>query len=197
MKRVTAYLWLLPFLVAPALVLSGCDASSLSESAEVSVRPNAPVTDAAPNTAKPLGAQLGAVRALTARYQRVGVGEDAGWAAPVPYHCVERPGVGGMGYHYINGAYLLDGGKVDVLEPEALLYEPQQNGRLRLVGVEYVVLYSDVPATGPPPELFGEEFHPNPALGLWMLHVWIWKNNPDGMFADFNPTVSCEHAVEE
>ncbi len=40
-----------------------------------------------------------------------------------------------------------------------------------------------------PPELFGEHFHENTALGVWVLHAWIWKANPDGVFADFNPEV--------
>lgn len=50
--------------------------------------------------------------------------------------------------------------------------------------------------TADPPVLMGHEFHPVPAAGIWGLHAWVWKHNPDGMFADWNPEVSCEFADE-
>ena len=66
-------------------------------------------------------------------------------------------------------------------------------GRQRLVAVEYAVpiaAWGDVA-----PVLHGVEFHRNDGLGLWVLHVWHFKSNPAGMFTDWNPTVSCEHAA--
>jgi hypothetical protein len=45
-----------------------------------------------------------------------------------------------------------------------------------------------------PPELFGQHFHRNEAFGIWALHVWVWRNNPSGLFADWNPRVSCAAA---
>ena len=88
-----------------------------------------------------------------------------------------------------------------VEEPELLLYEPEKNGQLRLVGLEYVVLKSAWDAThSSPPSLFGQQFNftdaPN-RYGLppfYSLHAWIWKNNPAGMFAMWNPDVSCANA---
>jgi hypothetical protein len=77
-----------------------------------------------------------------------------------------------------------------MLEPEILQYEPQTNGRLRLVGTEYIVLLS----FDRPDPLFGQEFHANEAAGVWALHVWNWRQNPSGMFEDWNPKVSCENA---
>ena len=42
-----------------------------------------------------------------------------------------------------------------------------------------------------PPSLYGLEFHRNEAFQLWVLHVWLYRENPSGMFSDWNPTVSC------
>ena len=81
---------------------------------------------------------------------------------------------------------------VSVTEPEVLVYEPQKNGRLRLVGVEYVIPYAIRGPEEAPPTLFGQEFLHNPTFGLWMLHVYAWKHNPDGIFATWNPAITCE-----
>jgi hypothetical protein len=101
--------------------------------------------------------------------------------------------VGGMGYHWVNTS-LLDS-HVDVETPEALLYEPEADGRQRLVAVEYVIpkaLWHEAEA----PTLFGQTFKLN-KFDLWALHVWVWKDNPDGLFADWNPLVTCENATPQ
>jgi hypothetical protein len=85
--------------------------------------------------------------------------------------------------------------------PEALLYEPR-DGKLQLVAVEYVVLADAWNAKNQaPPVLMGQLFNyvgaPN-RYGLpafYELHVWAWKANPDGVFADWNPNVSCADYV--
>ena len=114
--------------------------------------------------------------------------------------CIEKDGEGAMGIHYVGGAPVTDGA-VDAATPEALIYEPTKNGRLRLVGVEYVVFQSDWdPAHSEPPTLFGQEFElveSGNRYGLppfYALHAWLWKHKPNGMFADWNTRVSCEHA---
>jgi hypothetical protein len=61
---------------------------------------------------------------------------------------------------------------------------------LRLVGVEYVVPFGAWTAPEPP-VLFGQHFHRNETFGLWALHVWVWQHNPSGLFADWNPRVTC------
>lgn len=67
------------------------------------------------------------------------------------------------------------------------MYAPSRNG-LKLVAVEYIVFTAASPT---PPERFGQTFHLNPAINAWTLHVWLWKRNASGMFADFNPAVTC------
>lgn len=101
-------------------------------------------------------------------------------------------GSGAMGYHYGNVA-LIDG-SVSVTAPELLLYEPQKNGRLRLVAVEYIIPYAAHSRDAAPPELFGQKFQQNDEAQLWGLHAWVWKHNPAGMFAPWNPHVSCKYA---
>ena len=115
----------------------------------------------------------------------------AGWDTRIT-DCFSDPKLGGMGYHYGNVA-LIDG-TVELLKPELLLYEPTKNGRLRLVAVEYIVPFGAWTAAEPP-KLYGQSFHRNEAFGLWVLHVWHFRHNPSGMFADWNPTVSCRFAA--
>ena len=79
---------------------------------------------------------------------------------------------------------------MNLTTPELLLYEPRPNG-LRLVGVEYIIPFDFVPATDPAPSLLGQDFHANTDAGIWAFHVWIPRHNPSGMFADWNPKVSC------
>lgn len=137
---------------------------------------------------------LATLRAATARFQRFDVAKDAGYTYLFMNMCMEDNGpasAGGMGYHYVNTS-LLDA-KVDVSTPEALLYEPGPNGQLHLVAVEYVIPKAAWTSTQPP-MLFGQTFKLN-AFDLWALHVWVWDNNPSGMYADWNPRVSCANAT--
>ena len=113
--------------------------------------------------------------------------------------CVSGPDHGAMGVHYVNGGLVGDG-KIDVNQPEALIYETR-NGQTRLVGVEYIVdaatwLQNNNNA---PPVLEGQTFQlvgiPNryniPAP-FFELHVWAWRHNPHGAFVDWNDHVTCE-----
>jgi hypothetical protein len=84
---------------------------------------------------------------------------------------------------------------VDPDNPEVLVYEPEANGTLRLVAVEFAVPYTAAPRDGAPPKLFGMDMRRNDTFQIWARHAWIWKNNPAGMFEDWNPTVNCA-AVE-
>lgn len=132
-----------------------------------------------------------AVRRLTQPYENLSVAMAAGYNAQLT-GCMENPPAGGMGFHY--GAPALIDGRVEPLKPEILLYEPQANGKLRFVGVEYVVPYTAW--TNPnPPALVGVPFHRNDAFGLWVIHVWVAKKNPAGILSDWNPTVSCRYAT--
>ena len=133
--------------------------------------------------------QLAPVWQATARYHNV---EQALADGYIPVSgCVALPGVGAMGIHYLNPALASDL-TVDPLTPEVLLYAPSGNG-LRLVGVEYFV--ANVGQAHP--SLFGRQFD-GPMAGHepgmpehYDLHVWLWQANPAGMFAAWNPSLSC------
>jgi hypothetical protein len=113
------------------------------------------------------------------------------------FGCVSGPDHGAMGVHYVNGTLAGDG-EIDALHPEALIYEPSKN-RIRLVGVEYIVDSATWLAHhDAPPMLEGQAFQfvgaPN-RYGLpafFELHVWAWRENPNGAFVDWNDHVSCE-----
>ncbi|MGH2946330.1 MAG: hypothetical protein ACRDPC_08740, partial [Solirubrobacteraceae bacterium] len=154
-------------------------------------------------TAGPADAGQADVRAATARYHQLDRAQADGYGLFTDAQgiaCIDSPGEGAMGIHYVKGALVGDGA-IDAATPEALVYEPQRNGRLRLVAVEYVV-FKDAwdAANASPPTLFGRELHLIGAgnrYGLppfYALHAWLWKHNPSGMFSDWNPRVSCAAA---
>jgi hypothetical protein len=138
------------------------------------------------------GNNLGAVRAATAKFRKTEVAQAAGWdLVPGLDHCFENPGVGAMGYHYIN-TNLLDT-SLDPLKPEAMVYASVKKGKLKLAAVEYIVPADawDGEGNPEPPSLHGQSFHLNESLGVYVLHAWIWRHNPAGLFEDWNPKVSC------
>ena len=131
------------------------------------------------------------VRALDSRFEDVAAAKAEGYA-PIP--CASGLTGGAMGIHYVNAAYLKDDA-VDVAKPEAVMYEPMPDGSLKLIAVEYITSKGPASLEG---HLFNFNSAPNRyGLGaFYELHVWAWKANPTGAFADNNPHVSCE-AVKE
>jgi hypothetical protein len=126
---------------------------------------------------------LTAVRKATAKFHNVKTAEAAGYGRLLD--CFDLPGVGGMGQHYVKGPL---SATVIPTEPSAMVYEVD-GSELRLVAVEYIIPQSNWTASQPP-RLFGQWFLRNDTLGLWTLHAWIWRNNPLGTFASYNPEVS-------
>ncbi len=146
---------------------------------------------------------LDAARAATARFHSIGQAAAAGYGqppAPAPLHfCIDdQMGMGAMGFHYINGALLSgdEAGVVDPNRPEVLVYAPDARGKLHLVALEYVIFAGDWTGSTAP-SLFNQTFSYTPSPNrydipaFYSLHVWLWKDNPDGEFAPMNPEVSC------
>jgi len=119
--------------------------------------------------------------------------------------CVTGPEYGAMGVHLIN--HLNVDGILDVNKPEALIYEPQSNGKLRIVGVEYIVPKDAWDAANPAqpglpsprPQLLGHllNFVGSPNRygiegGFYEIHVWAFEDNRKGALTDWNPDVTCE-----
>jgi hypothetical protein len=137
-----------------------------------------------------------AVRDATRQFIDVNNATAAGYGQFLD--CVTGPDHGAMGIHYVNGD-LLNDGLLNHSKPEALIYEPI-NGKLRLVGVEFIVNAATWLANNnnTPPILDGQVFNyvgsPNRFNidPFFELHVWAWKDNPQGAFVDWNNRVTCE-----
>ncbi|WP_292404790.1 hypothetical protein [Mesorhizobium sp.] len=130
------------------------------------------------------------VRAADSRFLDVSVATAEGYS-PIP--CASGITGGAMGIHYVNAEYLKDD-KIDLARPEAVMYEPTADGMLKLVAVEYITSKGPASLDG---HLFNFNSAPNRyGLGaFYELHVWAWKGNPTGTFADMNPNVSCDPTV--
>ncbi len=136
---------------------------------------------------------LAQVRAATAAYHDVAIAEADGYVLLSFYaQCVKDPILGAMGYHYINVS-LIDL-TIDPLQPEAMVYTPDESGQLQLTSVEYMIPVVDWNAAHPGvwPTILGQPYNLNVAAGKYTLHAWIWHPNPAGMFASFNPKLSCD-----
>jgi hypothetical protein len=137
-----------------------------------------------------------AVRDATRRFLDINVATTSGGYAQF-LGCVSGPTEGAMGVHFVNFALVQDP-ELNAAEPEALIYEFSK-GRARLVGVEFIVDAAAWKAHNPlPPVLEGQTFQfvdsPN-RFNLdpfYELHVWAWRDNPNGSFVDWNTRVSCE-----
>ncbi len=149
-----------------------------------------------------------AVRAATQRYQKLSAATAAGYVVPATA-CVSGPDHGAMGIHYANPA-IIGSGVLDLTQPAVLIYEPQSDGTLQLVGVEYVLPLglwingtSDRDPNNPPdagavmPYMDGQQmnYQPQPnrfgVANSFYLHLWAWRYNPKGLFSDWNPNVTC------
>ena len=142
------------------------------------------------------GTLLRIVREATERFKDVSVAQSEGYQ--LQFGCVSGPDAGAMGLHFVNGA-LVASGVIDARHPQIVIYEPTPDGKLKLIGADFLVIASswDQSHSGPP-ELMGQLFHyfesPN-RFGLpafYTLHVWAWKDNPNGAFVNWHPNVSCQ-----
>jgi hypothetical protein len=149
------------------------------------------------SSADPRGAELiKVVREATVRFKDVSQAVAEGYA--LQFGCVSGSDTGAMGLHYVNAEFV-GSGVLDVARPQIVVYEPQPDGRPKLIGADYLVIADAWNAKhSSPPQLMGQLFHlfesPN-RFGLpafYTLHVWAWKENPNGAFVNWHPNVSCE-----
>ena len=137
-----------------------------------------------------VGDDLGQLRSVTAKYHSFEFATSPeGGFGPLT-DCMVDPTLGGMGFHFAKAGAI--DGTVEPLNPEVLLYEPEKQGQMKLVAVEYIVPYAFVPRSATPPTVFGQNLLHNDTFQVWARHAWIWKNNPSGIFADWNPNVNCD-----
>jgi hypothetical protein len=139
-------------------------------------------------------------KAATARYHDLDVAKADGYAL-LPdaqgIFCIDNEPVGGMGVHYAKGPLVADPA-IDPEHPEALVYAPNADGKLRLAALEYVVFKDAWDAHhASRPSLFGRDFDLTPfpnRFGLpafYSLHAWVWQPNSAGLLEPWNPRVHC------
>jgi hypothetical protein len=149
------------------------------------------------------GGSVKTSQAVTDKFHRLSVAKADGYARLKDQQgisCIGQQGQGAMGIHYVNSK-LVGNPALDPRHPEAVIYEPDAHGTMRLVALEWVVIKSAWDAHhSSAPKLFGRQFQLTPSpnrFGLppfYSLHAWVWKKNPSGRFAPWNPRVSCKHA---
>ena len=135
---------------------------------------------------------LDVAREATERYQRMDLVLADGFT-PL-FECISDPAAGAMGVHYVQPDRF--DAQLELSEPEALVFEPQADGRRELVAIEYII-----PAAAwsgsEPPTFLGQTLQYKTMVGphevdpYYELHAWVWEDNPSGMFADWNPEASC------
>jgi hypothetical protein len=132
-------------------------------------------------------ADIPAVRAATLKYKDLNAAIGDGYVQF--YVCTEQPGVGTMGQHFVNLGLVGDPA-IDPLRPEVLVYQPTRAGGYRLVAVEYVTFAAGQAVLGEPMNSVpaGNRYGLDP---FFAKHAWIWQANPAGLFADWNPSITC------
>jgi hypothetical protein len=213
-----------PLLVALAALGTLSNACTSPESEQEGHEARVAVSGAAPAASPSPGEPtLDEVRRATERFRDVNVALAEGYvrdpmnACETGEHMGLPAGTGAMGIHYARFDLLeitaaeprVDGTgtHVDFLQPAVLLYEPQADGSLELVGVENLVFMEAWYAAGntAPPSFHGvawDRMVDDPATEVdeahmftphYDRHVWIYRENPNGVFTPFNPAVTCEH----
>ena len=172
---------------AAAVVLgAACAGAPANESAPSDAMGSmeAPMSGAGPE----LEGEVARIRTATEQFASLDEAVAAGYARDAG-GCLENPPHGGMGFHHQNASLLDD--QLELERPEILVYERLPNGDYRFNGVEYIVPFTSRATDEEPPTIMGQQLKPAPSLGIWYLHVWVWHENPTGLFADWNPRVNC------
>jgi hypothetical protein len=193
MKRIPSSVRRLSVLIGAAALMSALPTTVTAQ--DDHGHGQAAQSQSAADAKKASGALVKTVREATERFRDVAAAEAEGYG--LLFGCVTGPDVGAMGLHYVNMSLVGDG-ELDPTRPEIVIYEPAANGRLKITGADFLVLADQWHAKhAAPPQLMGQLLHlfeaPN-RFGLpafYTLHVWAWKENPNGMFVNWHPDVSC------
>lgn len=175
-------------------LFTACKKEIRNETAEGSLSSASALAKNANESAAPAGSLarlaetdlLKSIRNATSRFHSPTQAIKAGYEPDD--HCVSVPGLGGMGYHWANPS-LVDP-VLDPLNPEVVLYASGPGGNLRLVAIEFIVINIGQARPMLGNKLFDIGGTPVP-VPHWSLHVWLYEENPNGIFTPFNPNISC------
>jgi hypothetical protein len=185
----------IPCCLVALIVMDACPERSQAQEAHQHTSAQQQSEMTADQLAKAVGL-VKTVREATERFKDVNVALAAGYA--LQFGCVSGEDSGAMGLHYVNGD-LVNKGVLDARNPQIIIYEPMPDGTLKLIGADFLLMADPWNAKyGAPPQLMGQLFHlfPSPnRFGLpafYTLHVWAWKDNPNGAFVNWHPNVNCK-----
>ena len=185
-------------IVAAAALFAGCaDKSSLSpdqqsaDARQLSELPAAQSDRSNDRDHDPaLNKAVATLRRVTARYHDLSVATSPEEGFVLLHECETRLDNEQVGTVYFNPARLTDG-VIDPEKPDALIYEPGRDGAPpKLVGVELAIPFT-LWTKQEPPTFMGATFQREDEFGVFGLHLWVWRKNPNGLFAESNPRVSC------
>ena len=148
---------------------------------------SAPVADEA-------AAGLARLKAATTPFNSLDSAVAAGYPRTVS-DCLVHEHHGAMGYHHVNRSNLSH--DIAVEKPQILLYEQMPDNSYRLNAVEFIIPYRLWPRDSVAPKLMGQTLHQEDNLKFWYLHVWAFRENPNGVFANFHPDVKCPDATRK
>ncbi len=131
---------------------------------------------------------LESLRAATRSFQALDSAVAAGYPRTVA-QCLVHEHHGAMGYHHVNRANFSR--NLDITKPQILLYEKMPDSAYRLNGVEFILPYGLYSRDSVAPTIMGQKMHQEDNLKFWYLHVWAWRENPNGVFSNFHPEVQC------
>ena len=138
------------------------------------------------------GADLASLRSATRSFASLDSAVVAGYPREVA-QCLVHEHHGAMGYHHVNRANMSR--NLDVTKPQILLYERMPDSTYQLNGVEFILPYGLYSRDSVAPTLMGQTMHQEDNLKFWYLHVWAWRENPNGIIANFHPDVKCPAAT--
>jgi hypothetical protein len=191
-----------------AASLDGASDPTGAEGASITGHVHGTPGSVSPQEAQILSRQVAAAKEATARYRDIAVAKADGFFQVTQF-------IPGLGLHLAN--IKLSNRIFDPAHPNVLLYQPDANGKLALVGVAYSIAHTG-PDDEQPAGFAGNSdvwhFHRNlcflptgsvtitPDLAscksrggyfqgktAWLLHAWIWKTNPEGLFTEYNQKV--------
>ena len=180
MKRIVSFSARL-LVIGTAAILGACADEPLTPN-----QPSALQPQFAASEGKEVDGAIAMLQRVTARYHNVNNAIRDGFVLLHP--CEERPGEGPVGTVYVHIGRLMDG-VISAQVPDALIYEPR-NGYLYLAGAEFAIPYALWPGQQPP-TFQGATFQREDEFGVYALHAWVWIQNPNGLFAETNPRLSC------
>jgi len=178
--------------IAVAVIVAGCSVDHAPSAPQLAATSSAEL-DVAPLTNGRHEEQIqrlaATLRRVTARYHNIEVATRDHFV--LLHDCEVRLNDEPVGTVYVNLDRLTDG-VINPEKPDALIYEPSAKG-LKLVGVEFAIPFTLWPQPNPP-QLLGTTFQREDEFGVFALHAWVWRRNPNGIFAETNPRVTCSSA---